>query len=51
MTSVVLKNVGCELTHHMVNALRKEDNQRIDHAERKISIKHRSARQKQRHDR
>ena len=51
MKSVVLKNVGCEPTHHMVNVLRKEDNQRIDHAERKISIKRRSARQKQRLDR
>ena len=51
MKAVVLKDVGCQPTHHMITALSREDKNRVDHAERKISTKRRSSRQKQRLDR
>ena len=43
--------IGCEPKHYMTNALQREDGQRIDFSERKISEKRRSSRQKQRLDR
>ena len=51
MKSVLMKNIGCEPKHYMTNALQREDGQRIDFSERKISEKRRSSRQKQRLDR
>ena len=51
MKSVLMKNIGCEPKHYMTNALRREDGQRIDFSERKISEKCRSSRQKKRLDR
>ena len=51
MKSVLMKNIGCEPKHYMTNALQREDGQRIDFSERKISEKRRSSWQKQRLDR